>query len=204
MCFRIITMERCRSDAALRVRRRPLFPKRWLSRRIRPWLSIDPLRDKSKPATDLADRDRGGSVRRKPLGRNLSGYVQISRPAWPLAKAGVQVVMHTRLSASDYGLLDENTLAPRPNYWGALLWRQLMGKRRARSGVPIHTGLHVYAHCSSGLSSFAKRHSLMFMSDAYRCGIAAIQAKLWQRNVRAGAARLNGKRLTLALRLACA
>ena len=44
-----------------------------------------------------------------------------------LAKAGIQVVMHNTLAASDYGLLDEKTLTPRPSYWGALLWRRLMG-----------------------------------------------------------------------------
>lgn len=67
-----------------------------------------------------------------------------------LAKAGVQVVMHNTLAASDYGLLDERTLAPRPNYWGALLWRQLMGSTVLDAGVPIRSGLHVYAHCQRG------------------------------------------------------
>ncbi|MEA2889468.1 MAG: hypothetical protein QOI05_261 [Bradyrhizobium sp.] len=57
-----------------------------------------------------------------------------------LAKAGVQVVMHNTLAASDYGLLDERTLAPRPNYWGALLWRRLMGAIVLDSAVPIDQG----------------------------------------------------------------
>jgi hypothetical protein len=69
-----------------------------------------------------------------------------------LAKAGVQVVMHNTLAASDYGLLDETTLDPRPNYWGALLWRKLMGTTVLDSGVPIDAGLHVYAHCQRGTS----------------------------------------------------
>lgn len=67
-----------------------------------------------------------------------------------LAKAGVQVVMHNTLAASDYGLLDERTLKPRPNYWGALLWRQLMATGVLDSGVAIQAGLHVYAHCQRG------------------------------------------------------
>jgi Glycosyl hydrolase family 79, N-terminal domain len=67
-----------------------------------------------------------------------------------LARAGVQVTMHNTLAASDYGLLDEKTLTPRPNYWGALLWRQLMGSVVLDSGVPIQTDLHVYAHCQRG------------------------------------------------------
>jgi hypothetical protein len=64
-----------------------------------------------------------------------------------LAKSGVQVVMHNTLAASDYGLLDETTLTPRPNYWGALLWRKLMGGTVLDAGVPREAGLHVYAHC---------------------------------------------------------
>jgi len=34
--------------------------------------------------------------------------------------------MHNILAASDYGLLDQNTLEPRPNYWATLLWHKLM------------------------------------------------------------------------------
>ena len=64
-----------------------------------------------------------------------------------LAKGGVQVVMHNTLAASDYGLLDERTLEPRPNYWGALLWRQTMGSTVLDAGLPVQSGLHVYAHC---------------------------------------------------------
>jgi heparanase 1 len=56
-------------------------------------------------------------------------------------------VMHNTLAASDYGLLDEKTLTPRPNYWGALLWRKLMGNIVLNPGVLIETDLHVYAHC---------------------------------------------------------
>ncbi|MBN9042815.1 MAG: hypothetical protein BGP05_12430 [Rhizobiales bacterium 62-47] len=64
-----------------------------------------------------------------------------------LARQHVQVVMHNTLAASNYGLLDETTLAPRPNYWGALLWRRLMGPTVLDAGVPPQPGLHVYAHC---------------------------------------------------------
>jgi hypothetical protein len=55
--------------------------------------------------------------------------------------------MHNTLAASDYGLLDGTTLQPRPNYWGALLWRRLMGTGVLDAGVPVQAGLHVYAHC---------------------------------------------------------
>jgi Glycosyl hydrolase family 79, N-terminal domain len=66
-----------------------------------------------------------------------------------LAKAGVQMVAHNTLAASDYGLLDEKTLRPRPNYWAALLWRRLMGTIVLDAGT--HNGVHLYAHCRRGV-----------------------------------------------------
>ena len=61
------------------------------------------------------------------------------------------MVAHNTLAASDYGLLDETTLRPRPNYWAALLWRRLMGTIVLDAGV--HDGVHVYAHCRRGARS---------------------------------------------------
>src|SRR3569833_941186 len=44
-----------------------------------------------------------------------------------LAQKGVKVVMHNTLAASDYVLLDESTLEPRPDYWAGVLWKRMMG-----------------------------------------------------------------------------
>ena len=67
-----------------------------------------------------------------------------------LATQEVRVVIHNTLVASDYSLLDEQTLTPKPSYWGALLWRKLMGTTVLDSGVLMSEGLHVYAHCLRG------------------------------------------------------
>jgi hypothetical protein len=68
-----------------------------------------------------------------------------------MAKAGVQVVMHNTLAASDYGLLDEKTFRPRPNYWGALLWHRLMGTIVLDANAVAAPDLHLYAHCHPGM-----------------------------------------------------
>lgn len=68
-----------------------------------------------------------------------------------LAKRGVQVVIHNTLSISDYGLLDESTYEPRPNYWAALLWRRLMGTGVLEAAIPPVPNLYVYAHCLRGV-----------------------------------------------------
>jgi hypothetical protein len=67
-----------------------------------------------------------------------------------LAKLGVQVHMHNTLASSDYGLLDEKTYEPRPNYWAALLWRRLMGTTVLDAGASPAMSLHLYAQCMRG------------------------------------------------------
>jgi hypothetical protein len=67
-----------------------------------------------------------------------------------LAKRGVQVHMHNTLAASDYGLLDEKTYEPRPNYWAALLWRRLMGTTVLDAGAGPAPTVHLFAQCLRG------------------------------------------------------
>jgi heparanase len=55
--------------------------------------------------------------------------------------------MHNTLASSDYGLLDQNTSEPRPNYWAALLWRKLMGTTVLDPKVAPAQNTYVYAHC---------------------------------------------------------
>jgi len=120
----------------------------WLSRTDQTLAFYRALRDRFEPGkpiwlTETAEAACGGNRWAATFLDTFRYLDQLGR----LARAGVQVVMHNTLAASDYGLLDERTLAPRPNYWGALLWRQLMGTTVLDSGVPIEAGLHVYAHC---------------------------------------------------------
>jgi heparanase len=66
-----------------------------------------------------------------------------------LARHGVNAIFHNTLASSEYGLLDQTTFAPRPNYWGALLWHRLMGATVLDAGASA-PGLHRYAHCLQG------------------------------------------------------
>ena len=117
-----------------------------------------------------------------------------------LAAAGVQVVMHNTLAASDYGLLDERTFAPRPNYWGALLWRRLMGSGVLESGVAPQAGFHVYAHCQRGTHGGVG--VLVINSDAHASRtlmvpIASERYTLDAPELRESTVRLNGQALQL-------
>jgi hypothetical protein len=67
-----------------------------------------------------------------------------------LAQKGVQTVMQNTLASSDYGLLDEDTFSPRPNYWAALLWKRTMGTRVLDPSIPSDPALRIYAQCMKG------------------------------------------------------
>lgn len=67
-----------------------------------------------------------------------------------LARRGVKVIMHNTLAASDYGLLDQNTLEPRPNYWASVLWHKLMGTTVLDTRVAAIPNAYVYAQCLEG------------------------------------------------------
>jgi Glycosyl hydrolase family 79, N-terminal domain len=122
-----------------------------LSRTDRALAFYRTLRDQFEPGrpiwlTETAEAACGGNRLSATFLDTFRYLDQLGR----LAKAGVQVVMHNTLAASDYGLLEETTFDPRPNYWGALLWRKLMGATVLDSGVGVEAGLHVYAHCQRG------------------------------------------------------
>jgi len=66
-----------------------------------------------------------------------------------LAKLGVQVHMHNTLASSDYGLLDEKTFEPRPNY-GQPVVAPVNGHDRSGCGASPAMSLHLYAQCMRG------------------------------------------------------
>jgi len=109
------------------------------------------LRDKFEPGkplwlTETADAACGGNPWASTFLDSFRYLDQLGR----LARNGVQVHIHNTLASSDYGLLDENTYAPRPDYWAALLWRKLMGTTVLDPGTSPAASLHLYAHCLRG------------------------------------------------------
>jgi hypothetical protein len=123
----------------------------WLSRTDTIEKFYASLRDQYEPGkalwvTETADAACGGN----PWGSTFLDTFRYLNQHGTLAKRGVQVIMHNTLAASDYGLLDENTLAPRPNYWAALLWHKLMGTTVLDAGASPSPDLYLYAHCTPG------------------------------------------------------
>ena len=123
----------------------------WLGRTDATLAFYRKLRDAFAPGkplwlTETADAACGGNPSARTFLDTFRYLDQLGR----LAGQGVEVVAHNTLVASDYGLLDDVTLTPKPNYWGALLWRKLMDTKVLEPGVPIQSGLHLYAHCLRG------------------------------------------------------
>jgi hypothetical protein len=124
----------------------------WLARTDATLLIYRGLRDEFAPGkpiwlTETADAACGGNRWDKTFLDTFRYLDQLGR----LARTGVQVVMHNTLAASDYGLLDEGTFRPRPNYWGALLWHRLMGPIVLDANAGGAPELRLYAHCHPGM-----------------------------------------------------
>jgi hypothetical protein len=120
----------------------------WLSRPGEIHAFYAGLRDRFEPGkplwlTETADAACGGNAWASTFLDTFRYLNQQGR----LAQQGAQVIAHNTLSASDYGLLDQKTFEPRPNYWAALLWRRLMGRVVLAPATQSAGDLHVYAHC---------------------------------------------------------
>ena len=180
-----------------------VLSEEWLSRTDRALSYYRALRDRFEPAkpiwlTETADAACGGNAWAATFLDTFRYLDQLGR----LAKAGVQVVMHNTLSGSDYGLLEERTFNPRPNYWGAVLWHRFMGRTVLDPRVSAQPGLHLYAHCSprtpGGVSVLAiniSRHD----SRALRIPTAFEQYTLHASRLQSDTVRLNGRTLGLGI-----
>ncbi len=159
------------------------------------------VRDKAMPGkpfwnTETADAACGGN----PWGGTFLDSFRYLDQLGRLARQDVAVVIHNTLVASDYGLLDEDTFEPKPNYWAALLWRKFMGTTVLDPGVTNGPGMHIYAQCLRGTpggvtmlvlnTDRQKSLSLTLPIAANRYSLTA--AKLEGREVQ-----LNGKALQL-------
>ncbi len=109
------------------------------------------LRDKYIPAkpmwlTETAEAACGGD----PIAGQFVDTFRYLNQLGALARKGVKVVMHNTLASSDYGLLDEDTLEPRPDYWAALLWKSTMGDVVLDAEAGKDAKVRIYAHCAKG------------------------------------------------------
>ena len=64
-----------------------------------------------------------------------------------LAKAGHAVVVRNALTGTRDGLIDDDSLEPRPDYWASVVWKRVMGREVLAPVVdPEDANVRVYAH----------------------------------------------------------
>lgn len=113
-------------------------------------LEIATARDRYAPAAELWLGETGQAQCGGEPGvsdRYVSGLWWLDQLG-SAARQGQAVVVRQALVGADYGLLDPDTLAPRPDYYNTLLWKKLMGARvlevRTDGQNPF---VRAYAHC---------------------------------------------------------
>lgn len=121
----------------------------WLSRTDQAEAFYAGVRDRYLPGkpiwvTETAEAACGGD----PFAAQFADTFRFVNQLGTLARKGVGVVMHNTLAASDYGLIDQQTLEPRPNYWAAVLWNRTMGTKVLDAGIRSGDASGIYAHCA--------------------------------------------------------
>jgi len=193
---------RCAGGAIPMTTPEDALSEEWLSRTDASLAFYRSLRDEFEPGkpiwlTEVADAACGGNPWASSFTDTFRYLDQLGR----LARQGVRVVAHNTLVASDYGLLDEHDFTPKPNYWGALLWRRLMGSTVLDSGVPVRAGLHAYAHClrdTPGGVALLLINTDRAASETVALPAAAERYTLTSRDLLSRSVELNGKPLALA------
>jgi hypothetical protein len=125
----------------------------WLDLTVRDYKYYAALRDKFDPGkpmwnTETAQAACGGS----PWASTFLDTFRYLNQNAALAQLGLQAIQHNTLAASDYGLIDRDTLKPRPNYWAAVLWHRTMGTTVLASPSSPSPALRLYAQCAVGKS----------------------------------------------------
>ncbi len=123
----------------------------WLDLTLRDYDVYAAIRDQYEPGkpiwnTETAQAACGGS----PWAASFLDSFRYLNQLGVLAQRGVQVVMHNTLAASDYALINQDTLEPRPNYWAAVLWRRLMDRTVLASPQSPAPELRLFAQCLRG------------------------------------------------------
>ena len=123
----------------------------WLDLTVRDFKYYAALRDKYEPGkrmwnTETAQAACGGSPWASTF---LDSFRYLNQNA-ALAQLGLEAIQHNTLAASDYALIDRDSLNPRPNYWAAVLWRRTMGTTVLASPRSPSPALRLYAHCQAG------------------------------------------------------
>ena len=174
----------------------------WLSKTEKGLQFYQNARDKYSPGvpiwlTETAETACGGN----PWAVTYIDCFRYLEQLGRLAKKGVQVVMHNTLARSEYGLLDQDTHDPRPNYWAAFLWNTFMGNQVYEAGK-LEDGVDIFVH---NLKNKSKGRTVLILNTNQTTTTLQIPAQAKQYllsadTLLASDIALNGKALKLTTR----
>ena len=131
--------------------RSKILAPEWLDRNMTVYDFYAKERDKYLPGKNIWLTETGeGSCGGDTWAAEFADSFRLLDQFGSLAQKSVKSIMYNTLASSDYGMLDEETLEPRPNYWAAVLWKRTMGSRSLNPGVLPTNNVRVYAHCMNG------------------------------------------------------
>ena len=99
-----------------------------------------------------------------------------------LAREGVSRVFRQSLAGSDYGLLDQNSFEPRPDYYASVLWKRLMGNT-VFTVPPIERAdgkIRAYYHSSA---EEPRTHCLLLVSLRNTHSMIDVAGSIWRRYI---------------------
>ncbi|HEX7855314.1 MAG TPA: glycosyl hydrolase, partial [Sphingobium sp.] len=146
--------QRCKfMGAQYQVTRDDAISLAWFAQSDKVIDEFNKLRDTYAPGkpiwvTEIADAACGGNPWSLTFRDNFRFADELGR----YARAGIDSIFHNTLIGSEYALVAEDTVDPRPKYWVALLWRRLMGEQSLEVRSP-GDGVELYAQCRRGLGS---------------------------------------------------
>ncbi|TCM20733.1 glycosyl hydrolase family 79 [Novosphingobium sp. PhB165] len=121
----------------------------WFARTEKSFLDHKALRDRYAPGAPIWNTETAGAAcSGAPWSATFLDTFRYVDQLGRLAKLGANIVFHQTLVGGNYGMLEPETLTPRPNYWAALLWKRLVGSTVLDAGNSGKPGLHIYAHCA--------------------------------------------------------
>jgi hypothetical protein len=125
-----------------------LLTAEWLDRDLTVYNFYAKERDAYLPGKNLWLTETGeGSCGGDTWAAQFADSFRLLDQLGSLAQKSVKSIMYNTLASSDYGMLNEKTLEPRPNYWAALLWKRTMGTRSLEPGIVPAKNVRVYAQC---------------------------------------------------------
>jgi hypothetical protein len=175
------------------------FDEAFLARPDKRFQAMKSLRDTYAPGAPIWLTETGGAACGGLIWQQkfLDAFRYLDTGA-RLARQGLDAIFTHALISGSNGVIDEKTFQPNASYWGAVLWRRLMGTGILDAGA-TQPGLHLYAHCLRGTPGGVTVLAINMRGEDAQIGVngpAEVYA-LTSPDLQSTTVMLNGRRLAV-------